>query len=106
MTDLPNSSADPAANASTPADPELAALVRPWDADPSPAAVDAVVVPMTALNDEEPPARPRRRRSLALRFGISFVAAFVLALGIGGGVLYAWGQQYDGLVMPGVRRSR
>ena len=104
MTDLPNSSADPAANASTPADPELAALVRPWDADPSPAAVDAVpVVPMTAVNDDEPPARPRRRRSLALRFGISFVAAFVLALGIGGGVLYAWGQQYDGLVMPGVR---
>ena len=48
-------------------------------------------------------ARPRRRRSLALRFGVSFVLGFLLALGIGTGVLYAWGRQYDGRVLPGVR---
>jgi vancomycin resistance protein YoaR len=28
---------------------------------------------------------------------------FLLAVGIGTGVLYGWGQQYDGRVMPGVR---
>ena len=55
------------------------------------------------MTDGEPPARPRRRRSLALRFGVSFVLGFLLAVGIGAGVLYAWGQQYDGRVLPGVR---
>ncbi len=158
MTDLPNSAADRAADASTPdgetpaGDPELAALVRrdapPDDADPSQAAlvnrgrrpvrrlsppgparrdrarsspprltaptdtsptsehgVDAVpVLPLAAaVTDGEPPARPRRRRSLAFRFGVSFVLGFFLAVGAGVGVLYAWGQQYDGRVLPGVR---
>jgi vancomycin resistance protein YoaR len=127
MTDLPNSTADGAASASAPdgespaGDPELAALVRhgapPDDADPSfdtgpsdpsPTAepsVDAVpVLPVVAaMTDGEPPARPRRRRSLAVRFGVSFVLGFLLAAGIGAGVLYAWGQQYDGRVLPGVR---
>ncbi len=96
MTDLPNSAADP----------ELAALVRrdapPDDAEPG---VDAVpVLPLAAaVTDGEPPARPRRRRSLALRFGVSFVLGFLLAVGVGAGVLYAWSQQYDGRVLPGVR---
>ena len=87
MTDVPNTAAVPAANTSTPdgetraGDPELAALVA----------------------DGVSAARPRRRRSLALRFGASFVVAFVLAMGIGTGVMYAWGRQYDGLVLPGVR---
>ncbi len=87
MTDVPNTTAVPAANTSTPdgetraGDPELAALVT--------GGVSA--------------ARPRRRRSLALRFGASFVLGFLLALGIGTGVMYAWGRQYDGLVLPGVR---
>ena len=53
--------------------------------------------------DWEPTAPPRRRRSFALRFGVAFVFGFVLAFGIGAGVLYAWGQQYDGRVLPGVR---
>jgi vancomycin resistance protein YoaR len=75
MTDLPNS--------------ELAALVR-RDAPPDDA-------------DAASPARPRRRRSLALRFGVSFLLGFLLAAGIGAGALYAWGQQYDGRVLPGVR---
>jgi len=67
--------------------------------------VDAVpVLPLTAaVTDGEPPARPRRRRSLAFRFGVSFVLGFLFAIGAGAGVLYAWGQQYDGRVLPGVR---
>ena len=57
-----------------------------------------------AVTDGEPPARPRRRRrSLALRFGVAFVLGLLLAVGIGAGALYAWAQQYDGRVLPGVR---
>ena len=104
MTDLPHSAADP----------ELAALVRrdePIDAAPadtSPTSeygVEAVqVAPLeAAVTDGEPAARPRRRRSLALFFGVSAVVGFVLTAGIGVGVLYAWGQQYEGRVLPGVR---
>jgi len=108
MTDLPNSTPDP----------ELAALVRrdapqgePTDTAPvdtSPTSefdVDAVpVLPLAPIvSDIEPPARPRRRRSLAFRFGVSFVLGFVLAIGVGVGALYAWSQQYDGRVLPGVR---
>ncbi len=123
MTDLPNSSADRAANGSasdieTPAgDPELAALVAlvredaPADttaADMSPtpeSGFDAVPVVTVAavVTESKPPARPRRRRSLLLRFGVAFVFAFALAIGIGAGVMYAWGQQYEGRVLPGVR---
>ena len=78
----------------------------PTDTSPtSEPVVDAVpVLPLAAaVTDGEPPARPRRRRSLALRFGVAFVLGFLLAVGIGAGVLYAWGQQYDGRVLPGVR---
>ena len=142
MTDLPNSAADRAANASTPdgetpaGDPELAALVQRGaprvDAEPSPAdvtiaeasasgepidiasadtspilepGVDAVpTLPVVAaVTDDEPTARPRRRRSLALRFGAAFALGVLLAVGIGAGALYAWGLQYDGRVLPGVR---
>jgi len=127
MTEMPNSAADGAANASTPdgkspaGDPELASLVRngapPDDADPSfdtspsdpsptsePSVVAVPVLPVVAaMTDGEPTARPRRRRSLAVRFGVSFVLGFLLAAGTGAGVLYAWGLQYDGRVLPGVR---
>jgi hypothetical protein len=51
----------------------------------------------------EPPARPRPRRSFAFRFGVSFVFGFLLAMVAGAGILYAWGQQYDGRILPGVR---
>ena len=57
----------------------------------------------TASTAGEPAARPRRRRSLAVRFAVSFVLGVLLAIGIGAGALYAWGQQYEGLVLPGVR---
>ena len=61
------------------------------------------VLPLAAaVTDGAPPARPRRRRSLAFRFGVSFVLGFLLALGIGAGVMYAWSQQYEGRVLPGV----
>ena len=110
MTDLPNSAPDP----------ELATLVRrdalpddPVEADTAPAdtsptsepGVEAVpVLPLAAaVTVGKPPARPRRRRSLALRFGVSFVLGFLLAVGIGAGALYAWSQQYDGRILPGVR---
>jgi vancomycin resistance protein YoaR len=131
MTDLPNSGADLAANPPTPdieapaGDPELAALVRrgaalagattgdapapgepanaePADASPATeAGVDAVPV-LPVVPDGEPPAPRRRRRALALRFGVSLVMGVLLAVGIGVGALYAWGQQYEGRVLPGV----
>ena len=86
-----------------PDDPTETTLV-----DTSPASesgVDAVpVLPLVAaVTDGEPATRPRRRRSLVLRFGVSFALSFVLAVGIGAGVMYAWGQQYEGRVLPGVR---
>ncbi len=117
MTDQPNPAATPDGEASV-ADPELAALVQrrvspaagepadvvPADASTTSEPVDAVpVLPLAPIvTDVEPPARPRRRRSLAARFGVAFVLGFLLALGVGVGGLYAWGQQYAGRVLPGV----
>ena len=63
---------------------------------------DTSVVTDAGVVTLRPSARPRRRRSLALRFGVAFVLGFLLAAGIGAGVLYAWGQQYEGRVLPGV----
>src|SRR5262245_53811847 len=65
-------------------DPELAALVG------------------TGVTSGVIAAPARRRSPLARRFGISFALGVLLALGVGVGVLYAWGQQYDGRVLPGV----
>ena len=90
MTDQPNHTPD----GETPAgDPELAALVQrkapstdaaPVDASPTFETFDAVPVqPVAAAFD--PPAPPRRRRSLKFRFGVSFAMGFVLAFGIGVG---------------------
>ncbi len=74
--------------------------------EPSPAS-EPVVVPVqpvaAAVSDAEPPAPPRRRRSLAFRFGVAFVLGVLLAVGVGAGALYAWGAQYEGRVLPGVR---
>ena len=78
MTELPNASAD-------------APSVDPVPVQP--------LAP--AVSDGKPPVR-RRRRSLALRFGVSFVLGVMLAIGIGAGALYAWGLQYEGRILPGV----
>jgi vancomycin resistance protein YoaR len=97
-----------------PADPATADAPAPGEAtDTAPVdtsatsepVVDAVpVLPLAAaVTAGEPPAPRRRRRSLALRFGVSFVLGLLLAIGIGTGALYAWGQQYEGRVLPGVR---
>jgi vancomycin resistance protein YoaR len=77
------------------------AATAPADTSPtSEPGVDAVpVLPLAAVVPDGAAAPPRRRRSLVLRFGISFVLAFLLALGLGVGALYAWGQQYDGRVL-------
>ena len=48
------------------------------------------------------PAAPSRRRGIALRFLVAFLAGIVLVGAIGGGALYAYGQQYTGKVLPGV----
>jgi vancomycin resistance protein YoaR len=80
-------------------------VTRKAGADATEPGVDAVpVLPVAAaVSAGEPAAPTRRRRSLVLRFGIAFVLGVVLAVGVGAGALYAWGQQYDGRVLPGVR---
>ena len=54
------------------------------------------------LTPEAPPAGPRRR-SLGLRFALAFLLGVTLVVGAGGGALYAYGQQYTGRILPGVR---
>jgi vancomycin resistance protein YoaR len=44
-----------------------------------------------------------RTRRLLPRFLVAFVVGLLAVLAIGFGALYAWGQQYDGRVLPGVR---
>ena len=51
----------------------------------------------------EPALPAPRRSSLAMRFAIAFLLGVILVIGIGAGALYAWGQQYEGRVLPGVR---
>lgn len=59
-------------------------------------------VAQSATSLPEPPAPPRRR-SLGLRFVLAFVLGIALVAGVGGGALYAYGQQYAGRILPGVR---
>jgi vancomycin resistance protein YoaR len=99
------SSAAPVTDSSAP-DRDEPMTTAPADAAPiSEHGVDAVpVLPIAAVvTDGEMTAGPRRGRSLARRFAVSFVVGFLFAVGIGAGFLYAWGQQYDGRVLPGVR---
>ena len=91
-------------------------ITAPTDTPPTPVEVTDTALTDTAPTSEngvEPvpvlpvvtdvePAPRRRRRSLALRFGAAFVIGFALMAAIGGGVLYAWGREYDGRVLPGV----
>jgi vancomycin resistance protein YoaR len=56
------------------------------------------------MNSETAPSTlGRRGSSLGLRFAIAFLLGVVLVVGAGGGALFAYGQQYSGRVLPGVR---
>src|SRR4051812_45932839 len=55
----------------------------------------------TAVLESAPSAR--RTRRLLPRFIVAFVLGLIAVLGVGVGALYAWSQQYDGRVLPGVR---
>ena len=117
MTDMPNDAAEGAADIATSeavADAtervdlpvageatEIAVSATSVTSEPDAAVVPVLPVAATAI-DDQPPARPRRRRSLLLRFGAAFVVGFALTAGIGAGALYAWGREYDGRVLPGV----
>ena len=85
-------------DADVPAEPTDTALT-----DTPPTSENGVEpVPVLPVVTDVEPAPRRRRRSLALRFGAAFVIGFALMAAIGGGVLYAWGREYDGRVLPGV----
>ncbi len=63
------------------------------------------VAPVAAPSPSADSPRPssHRGRSLFFRFAFAFVFGVVLVGAIGAGALYAWGLQYDGRVLPGVR---
>ena len=54
-------------------------------------------------SETAPPTSGRRGSSLGLRFTIAFLLGVTLVVGAGGGALFAYGQQYTGRVLPGVR---
>ncbi len=80
----------------------VAATTSPTS-EPGVETVPVLPLPTVTTVAESQPRPRRRRRSLVLRFGVAFVLGFLLVGGIGTGALYAWGQQYDGRVLPGVR---
>ena len=53
-------------------------------------------------NAQPDPASPSGTGGIAVRFALAFVSGLVLVIAIGGGALYAYGQQYTGKVLPGV----
>ncbi|HEY3165157.1 MAG TPA: peptidoglycan binding domain-containing protein [Candidatus Limnocylindrales bacterium] len=59
-----------------------------------------VLEPTAALESALPAQRTRR---LLPRFIAAFILGLIAVLGAGFGALYAWGLQYDGRVLPGVR---
>ena len=52
--------------------------------------------------DQPAPTSPSGTGGIAVRFALAFVSGLVLVIAIGGGALYAYGQQYTGKVLPGV----
>jgi vancomycin resistance protein YoaR len=53
--------------------------------------------------DTVPPAQVERRRSARLKFLVAFLTSLIVALALGAGAIYAYDQQYQGKVLPGVR---
>lgn len=53
--------------------------------------------------DSSTPPPTRRGRSLAFRFSIAFLVGVLLVAGMGSAGLYAYGRQYDGRILPGVK---
>jgi vancomycin resistance protein YoaR len=56
---------------------------------------------MTLDPSSAPP--PRSGRSVRAKFAVAFVLGVAIVVGSGGAGLYAYGQQYTGKVLPGVR---
>jgi vancomycin resistance protein YoaR len=46
---------------------------------------------------------PTRRPSVGTRFVVAFMAGLLAATALGAGVMYAYDQQYEGRILPGVR---
>jgi vancomycin resistance protein YoaR len=56
------------------------------------------------MTTEPFPASPRHRgRPLGVKVAVAFLLGVVLVVGAGGAGLYAYGQQYEGRILPGVR---
>jgi len=79
-------------------EPETTASEAAAEPEPEPEAT----LPAAVVESAAEPDAPRRGRSLALRFSFAFLFGVALVVGVGAGALYAWGQQYDGRVLPGV----
>ncbi|MBA2372914.1 MAG: VanW family protein [Chloroflexi bacterium] len=58
---------------------------------------------MTTTTDSFEPPVLRRRPSALVRFGVAFLIGLIAALALGVGALYAYDQQYNGRILPGVR---
>ena len=57
----------------------------------------------TATTEQLPPAPDEARHFVGLRFMVAFVAGLVLAAAVAIGGVYAFEQQYNGRILPGVR---
>jgi vancomycin resistance protein YoaR len=55
------------------------------------------------ITEPVPASSSSRSRSLAAKFAIAFLLGVVLVVGVGSAGLYAYGQQYTGKILPGVR---
>jgi len=71
------------------------------DAAPGPADPPEESVVTSEATTVAPPAG--RRHSLRLRFAVAFLVSLLAALALGTGAIYAYEQQHDGRVLPGVR---
>ena len=57
---------------------------------------------MTTTTETIPPTVAKSRPSARLKFLVAFLASLIVALAVGAGAIYAYDQQYQGKVLPGV----